>query len=158
MQATTQHIDSANRDQWWLRYLGKPWRAVPQPPESYNCGELVRAVHRDMFHIDSPTIPVANPHSRLQCVKAMQPEMFGLLPLPDGVVPRAFDTAFLGRRTCLHHCGVAVETSEGLRILHCPESACGVCLDTLFELRMIGFPRVRWFRHRHLWEGVPSCA
>lgn len=152
---------SGNND-WWLVYLGKPWEAVPVIPKSYNCGELVRAVHSDMLGIDSPTIPIENAMSRIQCVKAMQPGIFGLEPLPEGAKPRMFDVAFLGRRTYLAHCGVAVETSEGLKILHCPESLAGVCLDSLPELRMAGFPAVRWFRHRnmdaalraHGWESI----
>lgn len=133
---------------WWLVYLGKPWRAMPAPPESYNCGELVRAVHRDMLGIDSPTIPIADAQSRLQCVRAMQPDLFSLEPLPDGEQPRTFDVAFLGRGIHLAHCGMAVETCEGLRVLHCPESASGVCLDSLQELWLAGFPALRWFRHR----------
>ncbi len=133
---------------WYLRYLGKPWAAAPTPPESYNCGELVRAVHRDWLNIDSPAIPVTDAGSRLQCVRAMRPELFGLEPLPPDETPRELDVAFLGRRTALSHCGVAVQTGAGLRVLHCPEAGSGVALDSLLELRMTGFPRVRWFRHR----------
>lgn len=135
---------------WWLRYLGKPWNALPNPPHSYTCGELVRAVHRDFAGIDSPAIPVTDAQSRLACARAMQPEFFGLEPLGENVPPRSLDVAFLGRRSYLGHCGIVVETSEGLRILHCPEAACGVCLDSLAELRLSGFPLVRFFRHRDL--------
>jgi len=133
---------------WWTTYLGKPWCAQPDPPHSYNCGELVRAVHRDWLGIDSPAIPVRNAHSRLQCLRAMQPELFGLEPLPQHIVPRTLDVAFLGRGQRLSHVGIAVDTSEGLRILHCPEAVCGVVLDSLHELYLMGFPRLRWFRHR----------
>lgn len=135
---------------WWLPYLGKPWAAKPNPPHSYNCGDLVRAVHRDLLGIDTPTIPIANAQSRLQCCKAMQPDLFGLEPLADDVSPRALDVAFLGRKSFLAHCGVAVNTSEGLRVLHCPEARCGVVLDSLAELKLTGFPQVRWFRHRDM--------
>ena len=81
---------------WWLTYLGKPWAVDPNPPASYNCGELVRAVHRDLCGIDSPAIPVADAGSRLQCVRAMRPELFGLEALLAGAAPRALDVAFLG--------------------------------------------------------------
>ena len=114
---------------WWLAYLGKPWAAVPNPPESYTCGELVRAVHLDLCGIDSPPIPVTNAGSRAQCLRAMQPDLFGLEPLALTIEPRALDVVFLGRRERFGHCGVAVETTEGLRVLHCPEAACGVTLD-----------------------------
>ena len=135
---------------WWLAYLGKPWAAVPNPPESYTCGELVRAVHLDLCGIDSPPIPVTNAGSRAQCLRAMQPTLFGLEPLALTIEPRALDVVFLGRRERFGHCGVAVETTEGLRVLHCPEAACGVTLDSLLELRFAGFPNARWFRHRDM--------
>lgn len=141
-------------DNWWLPYLGKPWEAVPTPPESYNCGELVRGIHRDFFGIETVQIPVTTAASRLQCMKAMTPDIYGLAPLPPNEQPRTLDVAFLGRRTHLAHCGVAVETIEGLKILHCPESIMGVCLDSLLELKYAGFPQVRWFRHRQLEEGL----
>ena len=98
---------------WWLDYLGKPWSANAEPPHSYNCGELVRAIHRDWLGIDSPTIPVTNFCNRLQCVRAMQPELFGLEPLPQDTAPRTLDVVFLGRGQRLSHVGVVVETSEG---------------------------------------------
>lgn len=136
---------------WYVKYLGKPWEASPNPPHSYNCGELVRSVHLDLFGIDTPAIPVENARSRRQCVEAMQPGLFGLVPLPRNSAPKSFDVAFMGRSR-LAHCGVAVHTDEGLKILHCPESPCGVCLDNLIELKLMGFPNISWFRHRDLFR------
>ena len=141
---------------WYLAYLGKPWEATPCPPESYNCGELVRSVHRDMVGIDSPAIPITDAHSRLQCLKAMQPDIFGLLPLPDEESPRSLDVAFLGRQNRLAHCGMVVETAEGLRVLHCPQCSSGVVLDDLLQLRLSGFPVVRWFRHKDMSAALRS--
>lgn len=134
---------------WYLKYLGKPWQASPNPPESYNCGDLVRAIHLDIFGIDTPPIPIQDAHSRRQCLEAMRPDYFGLEPLSGNEEPREFDVAFMGR-TRLAHCGIAVNTDCELKILHCPESQCGVCLDSLLELKMMGFPNIRWFRHRKL--------
>lgn len=142
---------SSGKKDWWIKYLGKPWEAAPNPPHSYNCGELVRAIHLDFFGIDTPAIPIDDARVRRQCVAAMQPDLFGLIPI-DGIdAPRDFDVAFMGRKR-LAHCGVAVHTGEGLRILHCPEACCGVCLDTPMELRFMGFPNIRWFRHRELFH------
>lgn len=136
-----------NRD-WFLAYLGKPWMANPKPPDSYNCGELVRSIYRDLFGIETNAIPVANAQSTLQCARAMQPEIFDLLPVPVGRSPQEFDVCFMGRKTFMGHCGVAVETGDGLKILHCPESACGVTVNSELELRYSGFPLIRWFRHK----------
>lgn len=136
-------------DNWFLRYMGKPWKANPEPPESYNCGELVRSIYYDLFGITTSAIPIENTQSMKQCLKAMQPEIFDLLPLSETDKPRNIDVAFMGRKL-LAHCGVAVETSEGLKILHCPEAACGVCIDGIYELKLMGFGTIKWFRHKDL--------
>lgn len=133
---------------WFYNYLGKPWRAKPNPPDSYNCGELVRSIYRDQFNIDTVAIPVADAQSALQCARAMRPTIFDLYALPEEEEPREFDVCFMGRKTLMGHCGIAVETSEGLRILHCPEASCGVTLNSPLELKCAGFPFIRWFRHK----------
>lgn len=135
---------------WYLDYLGKPWQAVPNPPESYNCGELVRSVYRDILGVETAAIPVNNAQSALQCARAMQPEIFDLLPLPENEPPHEFDVCFMGRKTLMGHCGIAADTAEGLRVLHCPEASCGVVLDSPFELKLAGFPKIRWFRHKDI--------
>lgn len=141
-------MGKAIKQDWYLDYLGKPWKASPNPPESYNCGELVRHIYIDLFDIQTSAIPVANAQSALQCARAMKPEIFDLLPLPENAEPHEFDVCFMGRKTLLGHCGIAVETGDGLRILHCPESSCGVTLNSPMELKFMGFPYIRWFRYK----------
>lgn len=136
------------KQNWWLDYLGKPWKTNPEPPDSYNCGELVRSVYRDLFGIDSAVIPVQNAQSALQCARAMKPELFDLVPLSDSEAPTEFDVCFMGRKTLLGHCGIAAETGDGLRILHCPEASCGVTINAPLELKYSGFPFIRWFRYK----------
>lgn len=136
------------KQNWYLDYLGKPWKASPNPPDSYNCGELVRHIYIDLFDIQTNAIPVANAQSALQCARAMKPEIFDLLPISENEEPKEFDVCFMGRKTLLGHCGIAAMTSEGLRILHCPESACGVTINSPMELKFMGFPFIRWFRHK----------
>lgn len=92
-----------------------------------------------MGGIDCPAIPISDAQSRLQCVKAMQPELFGLEPLPMGEIPRGLNVAFPEHRSCVAHCGIGVETNEGLRVLHCPEAACGVVPDSIPELALRGY-------------------
>lgn len=134
---------------WWLQYLGKPWQARPCPPHSYNCGELVRSVYKDLCGIDSALIPVSDANSRLACARAMRPELFDLWPLPENCQPQDLDVVFMGRQSLLGHCGMAVNTSEGLKILHCLQTPCGVVLEGTQELRLTGFNKMRWFRHRY---------
>lgn len=138
----------AVKPDWFLDYLGKPWKAKPEPPNSYNCGELIRHIYIDLFDKHTSAIPVANAQSALQCARAMQPEIFDLLPIPENDRPQEFDVCFMGRKMLLGHCGIAVGTNEGLRILHCPEAACGVTMQSQLELKYSGFPFIRWFRHK----------
>ena len=112
----------------------------------------MRSVHLDFAEIDSPAIPVENAYSRIDCIKAMQPDVFGLVPLSENEQVQTLDVAFMGRKNQLAHCGIVIETVEGLRILHCQQSASGVALDDLLSLKMMGFPVVRYFRHVHLHE------
>lgn len=140
-------IQAINPD-WYLDYLGKPWKAKPDPPYSYNCGELVRHIYIDLFGKWTSAIPVANAQSALQCARAMKPEIFDLVPIPESDEPQEFDVCFMGRKTHLGHCGIAANTSEGLRILHCPEALCGVTMQSALELKYSGFPLIRWFRHK----------
>ena len=133
---------------WHLAYQGRPWAGTPRPPESYTCGELLRAVHRDMLGIDTPPIPVPDARVLRACVAAMRPGAFGLEALPPGARPREFDVAFFARARDRDHCGVACMTDEGLMILHCIQRS-GVLLDSLAVMRgCYGFRDVGWFRHR----------
>lgn len=133
---------------WWDAYIGKPWAVVPNPPETYTCGELVRAVHRDVHKIDSACIE-ANAAILRECVAAMQPTRFGLRPLEDGESPQEFDVVFLMRATREDHVGIAAQTIEGLRILHCQQNV-GVTMDSPAELRALGYRHMRWYRHEEL--------
>lgn len=136
------------RAAWHLAYQGKPWAGVPHPPESYTCGELLRAVHQDVLGIDTPPIPVPDARVQRACVTAMRPGFFGLEALPPGERPREFDVAFFARARDRDHCGVACMTADGLMILHCVQRS-GVLLDSLAALRgCYGFRDVGWFRHR----------
>jgi hypothetical protein len=82
---------------WHFDYLGKPWSPVPRPPESYNCGELVRYVHIDLFGIDSPIVPVPDANVMRACLGAMNPVYYGLCRKADEVPMQEFDVIFLGR-------------------------------------------------------------
>ena len=84
-------------ENWHLRYLGKPWAGVPNPPESYTCGELLRAVHLDLLGIETPPVPAPDARVLKDCIDSMLPGFYGLRPLPDGEAPREFE---IGRASC----------------------------------------------------------
>ena len=92
---------------WYDSYIGKPWEAVPRPPESFNCGELLRSVLSDRKGVQYNKIDVDA--TRLtDCVKAFDPAIFGLRAREDGEERRELDCVFLARGRYEDHCGIAV--------------------------------------------------
>lgn len=133
---------------WWQKYLGKPWQAAPGPPESFNCGELVRHIYRERRGIEM--VPIEADASDLrQCIEGMDCRPYGLRPLTEGESVRELDVVFMARNKYDDHCGLAVETAEGLMTLHCQQGA-GVLLDSVFDLESRGYRRFKWRRHEEL--------
>ena len=140
--------------EWWEEYIGKPWAAIPKPPQSFTCGDLCRYVIKDRLGAD--TAPVyADPNSLRQCVSNLdQPELYSLYPVP--AAPRPYDLAFLIRVKYRDHIGIAVQTTEGLKILHCRQGV-GVTLDSPADLFASGYRKIEWFRHRDVSEEMALC-
>ena len=137
---------------WFEAHIGAPWAAVPNPPESFTCGELVRHIMLERHGIHMPEI-LANAAVLRECVKAMDdPGRYGIYPLREGESPREYDIAYLVRATRQDHVGIAVDTSEGLRLLHCQQGV-GVTLDSPAELVGSGYRRINWYRHGYLGGG-----
>lgn len=132
---------------WFDAYMGKPWSAVPHPPQSFTCGELVRYVLRQHCGIDMPCILANAAHLR-ECLRDLgQPARYGLYPLPAGAAPQEYDVAYMLRSTRQDHVGLAVMTADGLMILHCQQNS-GVVLDNPAELMGTGLRRIAWYRHK----------
>jgi len=133
---------------WWEKYLNKPWKAEPEPPHSFNCGELLRRVYWDEFGIE--TLPILADASDLrQCIKAMTGERYGLAPLKQTDRPRNYDSVFMARGKFDDHCGIAAGTVEGLLVLHCLQGV-GVVLESVGELAGRGLKHLSWYRHERL--------
>jgi hypothetical protein len=134
---------------WHLPYLGKPWESLPSPPGSYNCGVLVTSVYRDVLGVDLGEVrqPGADLAGCIGTLReaAVNPALWGLARVPEGERPRDLDVVFLARLKFEDHCGLAVDSGDGLLVLHCIQGG-GVVLDDLFSLAARGFPRTHWFR------------
>ena len=128
---------------WHEAYLGKPWSGTPNPPETFSCGELLRYFYRQDSGYECLPIPVPDARNLRGCVQAMNPGYFGLVPVEGE--PQDKDAVFLSRRHLMDHCGIAVQTPEGIRILHCSQRG-GVQLSTLGELRGQGYTGFSWWR------------
>ncbi len=131
---------------WYEKYIGKPWAKIPNCIDEYNCGELVRCVFKELFAIE--TLPIVADAGRYSSVvNAMQPERYDLIPV-IGRDPRELDIVFFVQGTRQNHVGVAVNTTEGLMIMHCLDHI-GVKLDSPFQiLNMDGYRKLRWFEHK----------
>ena len=129
---------------WWEQYLGKPWKAEPSPPNSFNCGELLRYIYRT--HLGrQPGEIIADPSDVRQCINAMTvAQVYGLEPSEYDRIPQQYDVLFMARNKYIDHCGIAVDTSAGLMILHCKQGP-GVIIETLFEIGT-AFRRCDWFK------------
>ena len=139
---------------WYEKYIGKPWEGVPNPPSSYTCGELARAVLREQCGIEAPEI-VVDAFNRRSCINAMRnPNYYGLRPLGATERPQQYDIVYLLRATIQDHVGIAVDTLDGLMIMHC-QQGCGVTMDSVAELRGMGFRHMIWHRHTALDRGTP---
>ncbi len=139
---------------WCDAYIGKPWAPVPDPPRSFSCGELVRHLFRERLGIDMPAI-LANAGVLRECIADIAtPARYGLAPLPAGASPQEFDVAYMVQATRQNHVGLAVDSPDGLLILHCVQGA-GVVLNSPAELLGVGFRRIDWCRHHLL--GGESC-
>ncbi|MDR1776978.1 MAG: hypothetical protein LBR31_04015 [Desulfovibrio sp.] len=101
----------------------------------------------DLHGIDSAIIPVPDAGVLKDCIRAMIPERHGLKWLDSSIPPREFDVCFMGRGRYIDHCGVAVQTTSGLMILHCMQWV-GVELDRPVELMAVErFVAQKWARH-----------
>jgi len=130
---------------WYEQYIGRPWAAAPNPPESFNCGELLRYIHLKELNIETPSIEI-DASSLKACVARMRPALFGLRPLAQGQRPSEYDCAFFARARYEDHCGIAVATVDGLLIMHCLQGV-GVVLESEAESKKRGFHSITWCRH-----------
>ena len=141
---------------WFEEYIGLPWAAVPDPPRSFSCGELVRHVMQKRHGIAMPEI-LANAAILRECIRDIgKPGRYGLFPLPSGEGPREYDVAYLAQATRQSHVGLAVDSPDGPLIMHCVQGA-GVTLNAPAELLGMGYRRLDWYRH-HLLGGAPCPA
>ncbi len=130
---------------WHEEFLGRPWSGRPEPPSSFSCGELIRYVYRRDFGHECLPIPVPDARSLPDCLRAMRPGYFGLVPVPAGQ-ERNRDAVFLSRRRFMDHCGLLVVLPDGSRrVLHCAPRG-GVQLASFGELKALGYTSWTFWR------------
>ncbi|MDL2315659.1 hypothetical protein LJC59_01055 [Desulfovibrio sp. OttesenSCG-928-A18] len=106
--------------------------------------------------LEVPEILV-DPLNTLQCVRAIgRPEYFGLRRLGSDEIPREYDVVYCAERNYQRHVGIAVDTIDGLMVMHCQQST-PVCLHPPAELLARVFKSMTWLRFTAL-EEARTCA
>lgn len=142
---------------WYERLINKPWKGIPDPPRSFNCGELIRYAYKKRLNIELPPIYADGENLRQSILNMSEPELYGF----EQVVPREqirpFDVCILQRNVRRDHVALVVETQIGLMYLHCVNGA-GVILESMFEIIMTtGSKFAEHRRHHAVTEELALC-
>lgn len=132
-----------NDYEWINDLVGRPWAEVPEPPASYNCGELLRYIYRTRLGIASPPIMVNSNDLRQVCLAVRDLQAFGNFRLVD--VPADYDIVELYRGSEPDHVGMYFGANGG-GVLHCQRNT-GVVFDRVFALRALGWRSISFNRH-----------
>ena len=132
---------------WHEEYLGKPWQANPNPPESFNCGELLRYVYKKHFDYDAPIL-LADALDLRSCVRDVQNIQRYYSNMKKVTRAQDFDLAVLWRGIIPDHVGLYAAGS----ILHCRPNV-GVFLDDAFTIESFGWRKIEYYRP----EGLTPC-
>ena len=126
---------------WAVRYIGVPWSATGQGPESYHCWAFVRHVQAAQFGRGLPAIP--NPEDLLAQARAFSahPERTRWRRVSQ---PEEGDCVLLRRARYPVHVGIWVAVDGG-GVLHCAQDS-GVVFQRPAALALNGWMVDGYFR------------
>lgn len=139
-----------NAHDWLNDLVGRPWVRIPDPPRTFNCGELPRWVLMTKLGLDIPPIMTDPDNLREVCGALQDIAKFGDFRPVDR--PADFDVVELYRGTRPDHVGLFFADAGG-GVLHCQKHV-GVLYDPVFVLRSSGWRTIRYYRHASFLEGV----
>lgn len=130
---------------WAACYIGLPYERGGRGPRGVDCWGLLRLIYAFEFRISLPFFPGVESDALLAS-RTIEKETMSEWVLSD----QPFDGAAVGlsQRSVLHHVGIYTP-SDGGKIIHCWRSH-NVIADTGEGLRLKGFKRIEFYRHR-LW-------
>lgn len=142
---------------WVYKYLGKPWSRDGVGPDSYNCWNLVRAVHRERFgrELSDFEYEPGSGVSRKFASQDVEMEKLGNWVKVDS--PIEGDAVLLGRAHRACHVGVwvgAAAPGPGY-VLHSVQPSYsvkggGVCAQTIASLKCHGWGFMEVYRHKDM--------
>lgn len=120
---------------WAAQYIGRPWSATGEGPESFNCWNFVRHVQARHFGRDLPEIPFAE--DMLDRAKLFRDHdehrRWHPVEIHDALDG---DVVLLRQARYPIHVGIWLGGAGG-RVIHCPHD--GVSCQDLLSLRMGGW-------------------
>ncbi|MBF0453620.1 MAG: hypothetical protein HQL72_02245 [Magnetococcales bacterium] len=127
---------------WAVDLIGRPWSAIGEGPDSFNCWTFVRFVQKKIFGRDLSIIPVPG-DNLLQVVRTFRdhPERKGL---SEVAAPDEGDCVLLRQARYPVHVGVWLEVDGG-GVLHCTEGP-GVVFQPLSVLPVHGWQVEGFYR------------
>jgi hypothetical protein len=136
---------------WHEQYLGKPWKHNPAPPDSFNCGELLRHIYKRFLGYDAPIL-LADTRAIETCIddiRNIRRYYAGFRPVD---IPQDFDVAVMSRGELKNADHVGLYCAGD--ILHCRPKV-GVFLDDAFTLSSLGWHNIAYLRAQGLKPCIP---
>lgn len=128
------------KDSWTAKYIGKPWRVNPNPPQSFNCGELVRYVYKHELGIFSPPL-IADVNKVRECIRDIR-SLKRYANFVQVFDKEAFDVAVFDMRGLSMHIGLYVPDDL---VMHADEEAGCVVIDDVAAIKSLGYD-IKWYR------------
>lgn len=127
---------------WHEEYLGIPWSHNPDPPRSFNCGELLRHIYKKHFGYDAPLI-LADTKDIRSCIRDVE-NIKRYAEFYEVEVPKDFDIAVMSKGGRPNHVGICAYGD----ILHCHSKISGVTLDSIISLCAMGWSKISYLRKK----------
>lgn len=128
---------------WSAIYIGLKYEIGARGPDKVDCWGLLRLIYSDIYGIQLPEYPGITVASALaQCKTFLEAKDDWIL------VDDPFDGAAvaMSQKEIIHHVGVYA-SADGGKIIHCWKGH-NVIADTLRGLKLKGFKRILFYRHR----------
>jgi len=128
---------------WAAKYIGIPWSATGEGPDSFNCWHFFQKVQREQYGVE--TLTVSTPPTLLGRVKLIADHQ-ERTHWSEVKTPADGDAVLMGRSIHMCHIGVVIEAEPGtLGVLHCLDHS-GVVFTPMDRLSQSGWPVTAFYR------------
>lgn len=134
--------DKEERSKFINSLLGRPYERGGQGPDTFDCYGLARYLQRELWGLDMPAFYMPGEAGRFTIAGAISahPERKNWIEVAR---PKDGDLVSMAKQNLGYHIGQYVALEGGL-IVHTLEDS-GVTVDPSFNLRAMGWRRIRYF-------------